>query len=284
MRLILFLIAAWAVAGAYAQTDVRFGNESSDTATIDSWLIEGAAAKLSSPEERVAFFGRKMLGTPYAGGTLEGSPERLTVRLDSTDCTTFVETCMALAYTLGEGRSSWRDFVYNLQRLRYRGGIIDGYPSRLHYISDWAADNRHRGNFREVTETFPRASAMQRSIDFMSANRDRYPALADSAVYERIRSIENGYRRHKFVYIKTIDLGSKTTASALHTGDVVALVSRLNNLDVTHMGMIVKEGDVPYLLHASSSEGRVMITKQPLAEFVKRNRQWIGIRVFRLND
>ena len=44
------------------------------------------------------------------------------------DCTTFVENVAAMAITISEGRSSWHDMVYNLERLRYRQGHLDGYP------------------------------------------------------------------------------------------------------------------------------------------------------------
>ena len=269
-----------------AQTEVRFSNEASDTLKLTQLLDEGAAMHFDNPEARVAFFARKFIGTPYVAHTLEHDPETLTVNLDSLDCTTFVETAMALAYTLGERRTSWRDYVYNLRRLRYRGGEVDGYPSRLHYICDWAVDNKHRGNFSDVTREFPRYNEVRRTIDFMTSHRDRYPALADSANYERMRNVENGYRQHLFPYVKSMDLSNKAVKVAFHDGDVVALVSNLKNLDVTHMGIIVKESPTaePYLLHASSSHGKVEITSQPLAEFMKKNRQWLGVRVFRLNE
>ncbi len=269
-----------------AQTEVRFSSEASDTLKLTQLLDEGAAMHFDNPEARVAFFARKFIGTPYVAHTLEHDPETLTVNLDSLDCTTFVETAMALAYTLGERRTSWRDYVYNLRRLRYRGGEVDGYPSRLHYICDWAVDNKHRGNFSDVTREFPRYNEVRRTIDFMTSHRDRYPALADSANYERMRNVENGYRQHLFPYVKSMDLSNKAVKAAFHDGDVVALVSNLKNLDVTHMGIIVKESPTaePYLLHASSSHGKVEITSQPLAEFMKKNRQWLGVRVFRLNE
>lgn len=285
-RFCLFAALFCAFVSALAQTEVRFYNEASDTLTITKLLVDGAAAKLATPEERVAFYGRRFIGTPYGAHTLEGDTEILTVNLDSIDCTTFVETAMALAYTTGENRTSWRDYVYNLRRIRYRNGEVDGYPSRLHYICDWAVDNSHRGNFSDVTRDFPRFNEIARTINFMTANRDRYPSLADSANYARVRSIENGYRLHRFPYIKSADLYNKAVKAALRNGDVVGLVSNLKNIDVTHMGMIVKESPTaePYLLHASSSCGKVEISELPLADFMKRNRQWLGIRVFRLNE
>lgn len=279
---LLFIFLAAGIGSALAQGDVRFHNEASDTLRLTQLLDQAVAQSFVNPEARVAFFGRAFIGTPYVAHTLEGDEEILTVNLDELDCTTFVETSMALAYTVGETRRSWRDFVYNLRRMRYRGGEVDGYPSRLHYICDWAVDNIHRGNFKDVTRDFPRSNEMARTIDFMTSNRDKYPALADSANYARIRSVESGYRLHRFPYIKTVDLGNKDMKAAFHDGDVVALVSSLKNLDVTHMGIVVRQDGELYLLHASSKDGKVELTERPFADFMKRNRQWVGVRVFRL--
>ena len=81
------------------------------------------------------------LGTPYAGGTLEHVPEILTVNLHETDCILLVETCTAMTLLLKEctdgGIPSFEDFCAMLRTLRYRDGITDGYPSRLHYTSEW---------------------------------------------------------------------------------------------------------------------------------------------------
>lgn len=284
-RAITIIIVAAGAMTMHGQTAVRFGNEVSDTTMINELLeSRGASQNFANAESRVALFARSFEGTPYGSHTLEGDPEMLTVRLDSLDCTTFVETAMALAYTSMESRRSWRDFVYNLQRMRYRGGNVNGYPSRLHYICDWIVDNRHRGIFTDVTDHFPRVSYIMRTIDFMTSNRELYPALADSANYARMRDLENGYRQHRFPYIKTNDLALKATKAELHDGDVVALVSNLKNLDVTHMGIIVKNGlgAEPYLLHASSTDGKVEVSKLPLDQFMKKNRQWLGLRVIRL--
>lgn len=265
-----------------AQTSVRFGNETIDTTAINTKLVEASKLQFNNTQQLVAYFGRGFIDTPYGAHTLEQTPEMLTVRIDSLDCTTFAETAMALAYTTMEKRQSWRDFVYNLQRMRYRGGNVNGYASRLHYICDWVVDNRHRGIFTDVTDHFPRVAYIMRSIDFMTSNRDLYPALADSATYVRMRDLENGYRQHRFPYIKSADLALKPVKDELQEGDVVALVSNLKNLDVTHMGIIVKDkSGEPHLLHASSTDGRVEISALPLDIFMKRNRQWLGIRVLR---
>ena len=189
-----------------------------------------------------------------------------------------------MAYTIGEGRTSWRDFVYNLERLRYRGGELGGYSSRLHYVCDWVVDNTHRGNIQDATNLFPKVNYIIRTIDFMSSNRDKYPALADSVEFERMKNVEIGYRSHRFPYIKTIDLGGKETKASFIDGDAVALVTTMKNLDVSHMGFVVIENGEPYLLHASSSDGKIEISERPLKDYMKRNRSLSGVRVLRLRE
>ncbi|MDE6643190.1 MAG: DUF1460 domain-containing protein [Muribaculaceae bacterium] len=266
-----------------AQQKVRFHNESEDTTRINELLIK--CQKVKTPGEKVKAMALSFEGTPYVAHTLEGDTELVTVNIDELDCTTFVETVLALAYTAEEGRTSWRDFVYNLERIRYRNGELNGYPSRLHYISDWIVDNSHRGNLQEVTNRFPFYHNITKTLSFMTENRDKYQSLkSDSLNYERMKNVELGYYSHQFPYIKTVDLRKKETKDAFQSGDVVALVTSMKNLDVTHLGIIIKKDGEPYLLHASSSHGKVEVTSVPFDEFMKNNRSLLGVRVIRLKQ
>lgn len=267
-----------------AHAQVRWHNEVSDTTRLTDILTRLRADRSLRPGQRVAMAAREFVGTPYVAHTLEHEPEMLTVNLDELDCTTFAETVTALAYTAGEQRTAWQDFVYNLRMLRYRGGVADGYASRLHYICDWATDNVHNGMLTDATRLMPQYFYVVRSIDFMSNHRDSYPALKDSVEFEKIRQVENGFRNHRFPYVKTGDLGRKDTQAALREGDILAFVSNLKDLDVTHMGLLVREGNEWHVIHASSTNGRVEVSKGSLADFVRRNRGWIGVRIFRLNQ
>ena len=267
--------------------NVRFHDETADTTLINSILVDLAQNDPGSPGERVAMLGQKFIGTPYVSHTLEapdGEDERLTVNLSELDCTTFVETVFALAKTVGEGRTSWRDFVNNLESIRYRGGELNGYPSRLHYIADWIVDNTYRGNIIDATNLFPAISYTTKSIDFMSNHRDNYPALKDSLNFERVKSTELGYRNHRFPFVKTRNLSELPTRQAFRNGDAVALTSSLKDLDVTHLGLIIIVDGEPHLLHASSSLGKVVLSDEKLADFMKRNRSLTGVRIMRLKD
>lgn len=72
--------------------------------------------------------------------------------------------------------------------------------------------------------------------------------------------------------------------NALKGGDIIALTTKTSGLDVSHMGIIVIEKDGPHLLHASSKEGKVIIDKLPLVEYMRKAHQLTGIRVLRLQD
>ncbi len=264
---------------------IRFHDEANDTIKLNAILADAKAhAGDAKPEARVAYIGKQFLGIPYVAGTLDQGDEAVTVNLDELDCTTYVETVLALAYTVGEGRTSWRDFVYNLERIRYRGGEMNGYPSRLHYASEWVIDNVHRGIFKEATGSLPYNQPAVKTIDFMSENRDKYAALKDSANYAGIKNMELGYRNHRFPYIKSNKTNSKDLISQLRSGDVVLITTQIKGLDVQHMGILIIEDNVPHLMHASSAAGAVVIEKTPLSEYLRKNRSATGIRIIRLAE
>ena len=257
---------------------------SGDTTTLDRLLLEGQQSGISQPEALVSFYAHKLLGTPYVAHTLEGDNEMLTINIDQLDCTTFVETLYALARTTLQGRQSWRDYAANLESLRYRGGVMGDYSTRLHYISLWIIDNFSRGNLVEVTSDLPHATTMVKTINFMSAHADSYQSLkGDSAMVVKIKRMEDGLRNHQMPYLKKMWLNKDDVRQALHAGDFVGLVTRIDGLDISHLGIIEKDenGEI-YLLDASMSGGKVMIESEPLGRWLKSGKNTLGIRVFRL--
>ena len=208
----------------------------------------------------------------------------LTINIDELDCTTFVETVIALAYTIGENRTSWQDFAHNLERIRYRHGKLDGYSSRLHYISDWITNNSFRGNITEVTDRFPEVNYTIKTLDFMTSNRDKYNALANDSTFNQMKGFEIGYHNHRFPFIKSSSLNKKETRKLLKDGDIIALTTSLNGLDVSHMGIIAIVSGEPHLMHASMKEMKVIIDPLPLQKYLSGKNKLTGIRVIRLNE
>ena len=260
--------------------NVRWHNESADTTRITDILIAHAVRPLPAAGEILAGVAAEFTGTPYGAGTLDIAPEAVTVNLDSTDCMAFVENAAALTMTLLERRGSWIDFVYNLERLRYRNGTAGDYASRLHYFSDWVVDNSHKGIVTEVTDRVGNASSAVKTLDYMTRNRSLYPALADSAAFARMTNAQMGYRNHKFSYLKP----AAAARAAIRTGDILAFTTKTPGLDVSHVGIaVVRDGKV-YLLHASSKAGKVVLSDVPLEAYLKRNHGISGVRVVRMKD
>ncbi|MDE5915573.1 MAG: DUF1460 domain-containing protein [Duncaniella sp.] len=263
-------------------SQIRWHNESTDTTKITKLLIKATDFSASTPNELVEFIARRFTGAPYKGGPLEREQETLTINLDESDCTTFIVTVSALALTIEDRKNSWQDFANVLESIRYRQGEANGYASRLHYFSDWIVTNTHRGYIKEVTDRIPQSDSQIKTLDYMSQNRSSYPALKDSATFEGIKNMEVGYRSHKYPYIKSTRLTSKPVINALKAGDIVALTTKTGGLDISHVGLIVIEKDGPHLLHASSREGKVVVDKLTLAEYMRKSPNLTGIRVIRL--
>ena len=270
-----------AQAASIAQT--RFHCDS-DTTVINNLLMRGYESGICDANALVEFYARQLLGTPYVAGTLEGDTEQLTINVHQLDCTTFVETLYALARTTLNQRYSWRDYAASLENLRYRGGKMGDYSSRLHYISEWIVDNRMRGNMQEVTPDLPHVDYIIKNIDFMSHHASSYRSLSnDSAMLEKIKGFEAGYRNHRFPYLKRSWLDDKKVKAQLRSGDFVGLVTNIPGLDISHMGIIIiDDKGEPYLLDASMSGGEVMLEAKPLYKHLNKSKTTIGIRVFRM--
>ena len=65
-------------------------------------------------------------------------------------------------------------------------------------------------------------------------------------------------------------------------GDILALVTTIEGLDVTHLGFAVWRGNTLHLMHASTKLGRVVIDEQSLFDYLKNRKSCPGIRVVRL--
>ena len=104
-----------------------------DSIKVESLLQK--AARLPADSCKILFFAQNLLGVPYVANTLDGTDEEtLVVHLDKVDCTTLVETVLALSLTDKYGKSDFESYKKALRCIRYRNGKQAGYVSRLHYF------------------------------------------------------------------------------------------------------------------------------------------------------
>ena len=120
------------------------------------------------------------LGKPYVASTLEASGnETLIINLRELDCTTFVENCIALTRVIKSGDSSFENYCSCLINMRYRGGEIKGYTSRLHYTSDWIYENERNNLLRNISTDIG-GKIINHPLSFMSGHPQSYKHLKDN--------------------------------------------------------------------------------------------------------
>ena len=223
--------------------------------------------------------GKTFTGAPYVARTLEINEEEvLIINLREFDCTTYVENVLAFSLLVSKEEENINAFTSVLRNIRYRDGELKGYPSRLHYFTDWIADNEKKGLVRDISQELG-GKKLEKEINFMSEHRDLYPMLKEDSSLEQIKKTEGELSNRDLYYLPKEEIAD--AEGRIQNGDIVALATSIDGLDVTHTGFAIRSGDGRiHLLHASSS-GQVEITQVPLADYLSGIKSNIGIIVAR---
>ena len=237
-----------------------------------------------------------MQETPYVGGTLEQTPEMLTVSLARTDCILLVEACVCMALTARQEDHGFEAFCENLRQFRYREGITDGYLSRIHYTSEWIRQAETRGLAVEVSRQIA-DTPLDQSFSYMSVHADKYPQLAaDPILVEGIRAVEQKLSEGTFFYIPKSQL--EKNLDKIQHGDMVCFVTNTEGLDISHVAFAYEYYTCEHdccpdgrscsngqrqmcFLHASSSEGKAVIDKKTLIGYANGIGSCTGVRIVR---
>lgn len=229
--------------------------------------------------EVIAEAGISFLGTPYVGGTLDRDmDESLVIDFTELDCVTFVENSLTYGRCLKKGISSFDDFKKELTTIRYRNGSLDGYPSRLHYFTDWIYDNEQKGIVKNITADIGGVS-YDKTINFMSSHVGSYKQLSVKSNLERIKQVENDINSRYMYYIPKKSI--HTVYDSLQYGDIIATTTKIDGLDVTHTGYVYKEKGSTYFMHASSIKKEVIVSQDELEEYINEDPKKTGIMVAR---
>ncbi len=231
--------------------------------------------------EIVQWVGEQLRGRPYVAGMLDAPPrETLLADLTRFDCVLFVENVLAIAHTIALEDTTPDAYLAQIARMRYRGGDMAGYCSRLHYFSDWIADNDARGVVHDVTAEAG-GVPFDKRIDFMSTHRASYPHLRDDATYACATAAEGRLAGVQLIYIPKANI--RAAYAQMQPGDVVAMATSIGGLDVTHTGFIHVGGGRTGFMHASSASNEVKISPD-LSTYVRDIRNQVGIIIARPVD
>jgi len=205
-----------------------------DEEKIDYLL--GKTSKINDVGGRIDFLSKQFLGVEYKESTLVGNtmtPEVLVVNLKGMDCFTYLDYVEAMQLS-----DSFTEFVDNLQLIRYQSGDID-YKKRNHFFTDWEVFNSSK--ITDVTKEVG-GDKTKKVKEFLNKREDGTYYLPGIPVVERYID-----------YIPTTSV-DKGVLDSLMTGDYIGIYSDEIGLDVSHTGMVIKNGDKVTFRHASSKE------------------------------
>lgn len=268
---------------SFLPASLRQQPQPSVPATADSLLFEKKKALMAAQPDTshaalVLVMGRSFLGQPYVSGVLDRTQqEQLVVNFREMDCWTHVECSVAL--TLGGSQSSFEEYRQQLQKLRYWGGNIEGYGSRIHYFTGWLLQAEKLGILQDLTRDMGGIPYVKQ-VGYISARPHKYPKIKDEKTLAQLRSAEARINKHRWYYIPKSRVAAME--HLLHEGDLIILTSAKADLDISHQGFAVRQNGRIHLLHASSLNRKVIISALPLPQYLAKQRGQSGIIVARL--
>ena len=244
------------------------------TAT-DTAIVERLQHTFADRQPAITDIAKTFVGTPYVAHTLDHDDrETLVIDLTRFDCQTFVETVLALWRT---DCAAGDTLANELRNIRYRNGRIDGYASRLHYLTEWIRHNEQRGIVRDITDSLG-GKIVAKPIDFMTTHSDRYRQLRNNpALTDTLRHYETAAAQNPVAIVP------KQAVAAIDTtipeGAIIAIATTIDGLDYAHIGFAIRIDGRTHLLHASSSRRCVCISAEPLADYLRSVSHFSGISI-----
>jgi hypothetical protein len=212
--------------------------------------------------ELIGKIAMELRGTPYVGFTLELSQDQelCVVNLKGLDCVTFFEDSLCMARMIKKGKSAPEDLLAEVQLTRYRGGKMGDFTTRLHYTTDWFADNQEKGVVKILTPELPGAQPFTQKVGIMTQHPENYRQLAAHPEYvAKIRVLEEQINSRSLQYLPMDKLAG--AEHLLQTGDIVGVCTTATGIDIAHTGLCIKdEQGVVHFMDASSSKANMKVT------------------------
>ncbi len=194
------------------------------------------SSKIHDLDIRIDFLSEQFLNVDYKESTLIGNiniPEVFVVNLQGVDCFTYIDYVEAMRLS-----NSFPEFKDKLRTIRYQSGNVD-FLKRNHFFTDWEYFNSEYVD--DVTEKI----GGNKTKTVLKTLNDKN----DGTYF--LPGIPPKQRKIKYIPSEAIDV---EMVSKLRSGDYIGIYSNQDGLDVSHVGIVIKEGSKVYFRHASSSE------------------------------
>ncbi len=176
------------------------------------------------PEIEIAI-ARYFLLTPYVAKTLDvNGDEHLVINLREFDCTTFLENVVSLSLCVKNKTTDFETYCQTLIKFRYRGGIIDEYPSRLHYFTEWLLDNEKKQLISIVSNNFA-TDIFDPTVNFMSTHPQSYQQLVNEAFVQQIEEKEREISLAKLTFVPKEKIHDMQ--KHVQNGDLIAITTTI---------------------------------------------------------
>jgi hypothetical protein len=224
----------------------------------------------------------RFVGAPYQAQTLEqGVTEPLVANLCAFDCSTFIETVAATVLAIKSRKENFADFISILERIRYRKGLRDCYASRLHYFTEWIWDNQRKGFLVDLTPQIG-GVPVKKGIHGITNHRNEHKQLQDENVFRKMRNAETICSRRIFHVIPKESW--RPVEEKIENGDIIAIATNRESIDVIHVGFAVLKKKRVYLLHASSNAKAVVLSEITVHRYLQQRSYRTGVIVARLKE
>lgn len=198
------------------------------------------SSKIRDPAGRIALLSKEFLGAGYWGHTLRGdrnTPEVFVIDLGGVDCFTFIDYVEAMRIS-----GSFSEFIASLQKIRYKGGHIS-FKDRNHFFIDW----------REYNMALIEDAAGEIANSVTVKVRKMLNLKKDGTFW--VAGIRPVQREIEYIPCGAVD---DQVLAGLRTGDYAGIYSDAPGLDVSHVGIIIKDEGNIYLRHASARHKKVV--------------------------
>ncbi len=225
---------------------------------IDHLLIE--SSKISDPGKRIDFISKHFLDTRYKESTLIGdikTPEVFVINLEDVDCFTFLDYVEAMRIS-----RFFVEFKKNLKRTRYQSGRI-AFKYRNHFFTDWMEFNKDLIEDITVDTGIGKSKKVKKRLNEKDNGRYFLPGIP--------------CREREIVYIPS-EVIKDAINEKLQTGYYVGIYSEKTGLDVSHVGIIIKEGDTVNLRHASSVKNNRKVIDENFKKYILNKPGFIVLR------
>lgn len=247
------------------------------------------------------------VGEPLGEGELGRFSQRPLYRLDVFDCTTFVETILAMALTpAGSDSDMLAIFQQHMNNIRYKNGEVD-FHARNHFPSaDWVPNNIAAGYVEDVsqkvalqwgkTETLPALIDKKAWYGYLNLDRiclagddaSQYPNCSASGEQHAnqlaLLQLEGASQAQNVVatipYLPLWELFGKFSdmkgqLDELPNGSIIQIVRPRYDLrewigtrmHVSHQGIVIQQPGKPAMLRHASTTAK-QVVEEPLEDYL----------------